>query len=233
LQLIFASDGAPILKDFALYDVTRRALNSLDLCYSTSGDALIAEIISEYQGALMNAISAYQKDAMQEQTPIALLSRKTTQLLKAWSLFVREQYMNQTTTSAGSTALLAYEAGYSLAELAWSVSEATVVLECAQCDLEDNAEVQDIPENQDTYETQQGSQPTTEAQDDPRNQNILEKWMGIFTPSKVVKAQHYVTALSSAMDTIPRRHTADPPGRSDSLRPHRRKAEASAHRRSQ
>ncbi len=195
--------GSPILENFKLYDVTRRAINCLTLLYIKEKESLIPRVIKENKTHLINAILQAGKDvgggggaeqtsdnthqmneggeeanADQFPTPvtdlekaIAILTERTVKFLEAWDGYLRENYYAGGLIPDDDSELVAYEAGHSMSLLSWGVSLATVVYE-----LKPPAETPQLKEK------------------------LLEAWQYVFRDEAVIRLQHQVSALSTALD---------------------------------
>jgi hypothetical protein len=177
----------PILMDFKLYEVTRRAINCLSLLYVTPDKSLIPANIEEYQGLLVNAIlqAKEKEDAKkaglpppQPQTDFPLnpdnlraaredLTKRTVRFLDAWDGYLRENYYFGGRIPNDDLELIAYEAGNSMSSLSWGIAVESAKLE-------------------QTKETDE--------------EKFVAAWRKIFSPQAVIRLQHQISALSSALD---------------------------------
>ncbi len=195
--------GTDILENFKLFEVTRRGINCLTLLYLKEKESLIPDLTVKYQKHLIEAIVAASQNsgsgggAVQseentvqlqeggedanspEGTPdpqndleeaTSILTERTVKFLEAWDGFLRENYYAGGLIPNDDSELMAYEAGHSMSLLSWGVSLATVPLENMVDKLPDIKE------------------------------RLIKEWKNIFRVQAVMRLQHQISALSSALD---------------------------------
>jgi hypothetical protein len=124
-------EGALILKDFRLHEVTRRALNCLTLLYIEPRVSLLPAILEEEQARLEAAV--LQAANLPETTPAADADHKRAVtvsivtgglllFLRAWEGFLRESFYTAGVSANDQVKLIAFEAGLSLAALSWQIT---------------------------------------------------------------------------------------------------------------
>lgn len=190
--------GTPFPPAFSLYEVTRRALNSLGMLYAKPDDPLISDIVCTYQQQLCQKIIATQQSAQQatqqatqQAKPPApdgaslcaaldVLTQQTAYLLEGWAAYLLEHYYAGGNVANDATELLAYQAGQALSAMSWEVSVATAASECVDAPSDGDLEA------------------------------IYEAWVNVFATHRVVSSQHYVSALSAALDNAYYRVTGAP-----------------------
>lgn len=177
------------LTQFTLYDATRRALNCLILLYATSEDSLLAETIAAYQQQLIGrvpGVTANADDHTKSCEAVTTITQDAVLLLTAWESYLREQYYAGGTLDKGLTLpdgsqipgnpiaeQNGFEAGRSLAALAWNVSTEVAVDECR--------------------ERADGTSPALSAK-------LRTSWCAALSQHNILAAQHAVAALSTALD---------------------------------
>jgi hypothetical protein len=178
----YSGTATASLNDFKLYDASRRALNALMVLYASSQDGLIANIIREYQHALIESVmsevpgAASQNGESARCATIDALTKRAKQLLDAWESYLREQYYAGGTLPGNSIAELeGFEAGCALAGLTWDLSTATAVDEC-RCLQGD----------------EEGSQVLC--------RSLYSSWCDALSVRNVVAAKHAISALSTTLD---------------------------------
>jgi hypothetical protein len=176
------AQGTTLLPHFRLYDVTRRAINCLTLLYFNKDDSLTPGILEDFQGNLEKAILAAMEQEDREavaslkaeERPLAAkkwLTNKVVRFLNAWHGYLGENYYVGGTIPNDGLELIAYEAGHYLSRISWDMSVATVPLE----------------------QRQGTSNP-------PSAQEFIVEWQKVFQVRAMVRLQHQITALSSALD---------------------------------
>jgi hypothetical protein len=189
----------PILKDFGLYEVTRRAINCLTLLYVKEDESLIPDVIRKNQNHLVAAIleagentgagggdtqaaedpaaphdEAAQTPEMKMEQAKKVLTERTGKFLDAWDGYLRENYYTGGSVPNDDLELVAYEAGHSMSSLSWGIGTATASLE---------QQADEAPEKEEKL-----------------SDELVKKWQSIFQNKDVVRLQHQITALSSALD---------------------------------
>ena len=127
--------ATPTLTAFALYDVTRRALNCLALLQvKPDSNSLLAASLRSYTEPLLAALSAIfiegddvSDDEAKRVTGIRRLTPILGELLDAWDSFLRENYYAGGRIPNDATEEMAYSAGSALAELSWTLRQRTAV----------------------------------------------------------------------------------------------------------
>jgi hypothetical protein len=178
-------NGEPILKQFALYEETRRAINALSLLYVEEGESLIPDELRSLQLRLINAVlgknsstNADKVEADARNAALKKLTEQTQKFLDAWDGYIRENYFVGGIVPNDELELIAYYAGNSLAGLSWSVSAKTAYLESI---------------NQDgASETADQTKRVTD--------ECLKAWKGAFQGQDIIRLQHQISALSSELD---------------------------------
>jgi hypothetical protein len=186
------TDGAAILGNFKLYDVTRRAINCLTLLYLHEDEGLVPALIRQYQEHLVSVIltAAQNPDAGGGEEPATdgahspdglrrarmVLTERTVKFLEAWEGYVRENYYLGGVIPNDNLELIAFEAGHLMSSLSWGVSAATVPLE---------QQAKGVPSN--------GAPP-----DDC--EAFVKAWRNVFRAPVLIRLQHQITALSSELD---------------------------------
>jgi hypothetical protein len=180
--------GVTILDSFALYGVTRRAINCLTLLYVKPDESLIPDVIKKNQDHLVAEILKAAKDpgggggnaelpADKPQSPDDLqrakevLTERTVKFLNAWDGYLRENYYTGGAIPDEELELVAYEAGHSLSGISWGIAAATVPLE----------------------QPPAGKPPAD-------RQAFVDAWKTVFRDQSVIRLQHQISALSSALD---------------------------------
>lgn len=180
--------GANLLANFGLYGVTRRAINCLTLLYVKAEESLIPDMIQKNQDDLVAEILMAAKDpgggggdsdpggkTRQPQNDVQrakeILTERTVKFLDAWDGYLRENYYTGGVIPNEDLELLAYEAGHSLSAISWGIAATTVPLE----------------------QQAAGNQP-------PPTQAFVDAWKGVFRDQSVIRLQHQISALSSALD---------------------------------
>jgi hypothetical protein len=180
--------GANLLANFGLYGVTRRAINCLTLLYVKAEESLIPDMIQKNQDHLVGAILEAAKDPgggggeadpdehtrrsqNDSQKAKGILTERTVKFLDAWDGYLRENYYTGGVIPNEDLELIAYEAGHSLSAISWGIAANTVPLE----------------------QQAMGNQP-------PSTQAFVDAWKGVFRDQSVIRLQHQISALSSALD---------------------------------
>ncbi len=186
--------GTPPLTAFALYDVTRRALNCLALLQvKPDPNSLLATSLRSYTDPLLAALGI----PVTEQDDVATLAAKRVrgiqqltpildQLLNAWDGFLRENYYAGGAIPNDATEETAYRAGSALAELSWTLQQQTAV-----------QRVQKPDEVGDRY----------------------SEWQKAFAERAVSYIQHQLVALGTVLDDAYYRITGKPKPESTDGRP--------------
>jgi len=200
----------PFIQQFRLYDVTRRALNCLTLLWTSPDEALDPVTIDCFQKKLVSRVlgtssltTAFADEPIEDDqsvfiepacedlpTPsdtqvreaIKVLSSLVIRLLEAWDSFLRESFYVDIDSANNEIELIAYEAGRSLASLAWGVSVALVPLENAIKLTPDQQQDADI----------QGK----------LTKKVRDTWVNVFNERDVNSLQLQISALSIALDRI-------------------------------
>jgi hypothetical protein len=177
------------LRDFKLYDVTRRAINCLALLYVNPADSLDSDRIGALQEALRRAvgdnatITSAKKD-------ITALVRK---LLTAWDGFLRESYYAGGMLPDNDLEIVAYEAGRSMASLSWNITIATL-------DWERACLSRTVKAVGSTAIEATAATPPDAAESTARDDGVKCAWTSAFRQETIIHLQHDVVALSSALD---------------------------------
>ncbi len=199
------------VRQFRLYEVTRRAVNCLTLLLSSPDEALDPVMIECFQKKLVpgvmgvspltTAFAGEQLDDDQsvlvepacEDLPlpsdsqikeaIKVLSSLTIRLLDAWDSFLRESFYVDIDSTNNEIELIAYEAGRSLAALTWGISVALVPLENSIQLTSDQQGNADI-------------QATL-------TKKVRDTWVNVFNERDVNSLQLQISALSKALDRVP------------------------------
>ena len=199
----------PFVKNFRLYDVTRRALNCLTLLATDPEDVLDPVTLDCFQKKLVPKVlgdssvtEAFPDELAEGDQPvlvepacedlpppsdadvreaIKILSSLVIRLLEAWDGFLRENFFVDIDSTGNEIELIAYEAGRSLAALTWGISVALVPLENA------------IKLNSD-----QQKNPDIEAK---LTKKVRDTWVGVFNERDVNYLQLRISALSKALDS--------------------------------
>jgi hypothetical protein len=134
-----ADTPAPDPAAFALYDVTRRAVNCLALLHVTpEPNTLLAESLRTYTDPLLAAIGAVSAnsdvshDGATRVTGIERLTLVVGQLLDAWDSFLRENYYAGGRIPDDATEATAYAAGSALAGLSWTLQQEIIKIRVQQ-----------------------------------------------------------------------------------------------------
>ncbi|HJR08474.1 MAG TPA: hypothetical protein VJ842_14530 [Pyrinomonadaceae bacterium] len=172
--------GVESLKDFKLYDVTRRAINCLTLLYVKEEESLVPEKIKSFQERLVPKILEAARNqqagggdpnATDEENPQekakATLTERIVKFLDAWDGYLRENFYAGGKFTNDDLELVAYEAGHSVSSFSWGIASATELLE--------------------------HDQEATE-------EKFLAAWQSIFRVQNVNRLQHQISALSSELD---------------------------------
>lgn len=199
--------GNPLLADFKLYDVTRRAINCLTLLYVKDEECLRPRTIAKNREYLVNAILAATQqpeggdpnppaDTAQAQDSLQraknALTYITVKFLDAWDGYLRENYYAGGTVPNNDLELIAYDAGRSMSSLSWGIAVRTAPLEYKPAD----------PAQKQDDAAQQGAAPTLPEQPlaDPLSAELVKQWRTVFRDQDVIRIQHQITALSTALD---------------------------------
>jgi len=171
-------ETGPILADYKLFDVTRRAINCLTFLYINQAESLIPDRIQQAQQRLVTAIlnapaeqnggstlaplpegaTAEAKLQRAKQT----LTARTLKFLEAWDGYIRENYYAAGVKPNNELELIAYEAGFAMASMSWDLSVKTI---------------------------------------DATSADQIEKaWKDAFWPQDVIRLQHQIGTLSSVLD---------------------------------
>lgn len=200
----------PFIENFRLYDVTRRALNCLTLLWTSPEEALDPVTIECFQKKLVPRVlgtppltTAFSDEELEEDQPvlvepacedlptptdtevkeaIKILSSLVIRLLEAWDSFLRESFFVDIDSTNNEIELIAYEAGRSLAALAWGVSVALVPLENA---IHLTAEQQD-----------------NTAITAKLTKKVRDTWVNVFNERDVNSLQLQISALSKTLDRM-------------------------------
>jgi hypothetical protein len=195
-------DGLPVLENFKLYEVTRRAINCLTILYIDKEESLIPDTIEAYQNDLINQIlkaaidpgagggnlnsdegclqleegevHAHKPVAEKDkprQKAISILTERTVKFLTAWDGYLRENYYMSGCIPNDDAELIAYEAGRAMSLLSWGVTINTVPLEL---------KVAKSPEG--------------------LKDEFIKGWTSVFREEAIIRLQHQINALSSALD---------------------------------
>lgn len=200
----------PFIENFRLYDVTRRAINCLTLLWTSPEEALDPATIECFQKKLVPSVlgtppltTAFSDESFEDDQPvlvepacedlptpsdtevkeaIKILSSLVIRLLEAWDSFLRESFFVDVDSENNEIELIAYEAGRSLAALAWGVSVALVPLE-------------------------NSIHLTAEQQNDPDitaklTKKVRDTWVNVFNERDVNSLQLQISALSKALDRM-------------------------------
>jgi hypothetical protein len=233
------ADGKPkpILSDFKLYDVTRRAINCLSLLYvDPEKDSLIPDMIQKDQKYLIKKIledaGKTASDPPSEQDLKDAKNKLTewaVKFLDAWDGYLRENYYIGGSIPNNDLEMVAYEAGHSMSSLSWSIGVKTAQAEAAARKTKDAQQAEAAPQQaqaadqQAQADAQQANaaaqQPGTETQppaagtqqpaaDAQQSQSapeslspeFMKAWQTVFRDEDVVRLQHQIAALSSALD---------------------------------
>jgi hypothetical protein len=194
------AQGTAILSDFGLYDVTRRAINCLSLLYVKEDEGLIPDLIGKYQNHLVKAILDAAENpgggggevppdegASQPEDDLTkareTLTALTKRFLDAWDGYLRENYFVGGDIPDDDLELVAYEAGHSMSSISWGITVTTVPLE-----------------RQAEAATSQPNTATAGGQASDTSKKFAEAWQGVFQQQAVIRLQHQISALSSALD---------------------------------
>lgn len=178
--------GVESLKDFKLYDVTRRAINCLTLLYVKEEESLVPAKIKSFQDRLVTQILKAaehpeagggdpnatddiapppQENALEKAK--AVLTERVVKFLDAWDGYLRENFYAGGKFQNDDLELVAYESGHSVSSFSWGIAAATESLEHDQTATE---------------------------------QNFIDAWKSIFRVQNVNRLQHQISALSSELD---------------------------------
>ncbi|HLL70009.1 MAG TPA: hypothetical protein VK363_01175 [Pyrinomonadaceae bacterium] len=178
--------GVESLKDFKLYDVTRRAINCLTLLYVKEEESLVPAKIKSFQDRLVTQILKAaehpeagggdpnatediapppQENALEKAK--AVLSERVVKFLDAWDGYLRENFYAGGKFQNDDLELVAYESGHSVSSFSWGIAAATEPLEHDQTATE---------------------------------QKFIDAWKSIFKVQNVNRLQHQISALSSELD---------------------------------
>src|SRR5258708_1118706 len=186
-----------IPSDFKLYDVARRALNCLTLLYANPEESLIPVTVTEFQNQLVQNISNYSQltatlsNAASQAAPsfedqrnnaIQLVSNQAVHYLETWDCYAREAlYVSGGGgEKANEMQLIAYEAGRSMASLAWGITTATVPIEDAM--------------------NKHGADSLTLQTHPELKKRLEDTWLSVFDERSITSIQRQVSALSTALD---------------------------------
>src|SRR5262249_11835074 len=109
------SEKKPILANFALYDVTRRAINALALISASKEESLTPDLIETFQDQLVERLSAKlstETGKIDLQKSRDFLATETVKYLEAWHGYVRENYFTAGRIPNNSLEIIAYEGGH-------------------------------------------------------------------------------------------------------------------------
>jgi hypothetical protein len=202
------ADDMPILADFKLYEVLRRAINCLTLLYVNKDESLIPDILERNKAHLVKAILDATKnadegggdpapppDSTQPQDDLQrakqALTERTAKFLDAWDGYLRENYYAEGSIPNNDLELVAYEAGHSMSSLSWGIAVQIAPLEQKQQNTT-TTQADSVPSQGDSAPSQDG--------DDPHSAEVIGKWQTVFRDQDVIRLQHQITALSSALD---------------------------------
>jgi hypothetical protein len=171
----------PILKEFALYDATRRAINCLTLLYLQPEMSLIREVVLTQQKQLVKAIVS---DCIPDQTvaddplssddlhtAIERLSARTVLFIDAWDGYLHESFYASGVMVDDQTRLIAYRAGRALSALSWQIS------------------VNCVPQEKNTAD-----------HPDACLQKIRDSWLKAFEERNISTLQHQLAVIGTALD---------------------------------
>jgi hypothetical protein len=183
------ANGAPFLHQFGLYGETRRALNAISLLYVDADDSLMPDQIAESHRRLIDAALGVTLQPPSPTLPETgspsgtpspqrdrmlqakeALTRQTVKFLDAWDGYLRENLYVGGVFPNDDLELIAYEAGHSMSALSWGISVDTVSLE------------------------------DVDGQGQEASARCLYAWQTAFRDQDVIRLQHQITALSSALD---------------------------------
>lgn len=175
---------------FSLYDVTRRALNSLLLLHMKPDPkhALLSPSLDVYRGALLKTLNAAT-----DSDAINTVSDHCAQLLNAWDSFLRENYYSGGQIPNDITEKRAYEAGSALARLTWELNaQATKATEAPQQKGDaGHASVEEVSQT-----AAGGADPASAG----KIQCLYEIWDKAFDSRPIEFIQHQLLALGTALD---------------------------------
>jgi hypothetical protein len=168
-------DAGPILSDFKLFDVTRRAINCLTVLYINQAESLIPDRIEQAQQRLIAAVLKAEAEQGNGAVPLdaapvpdtlraakEILTKRILKFLEAWDGYIRENYYAAGVKPNNELELIAYEAGFAMASMSWDLSVKTI---------------------------------STTAAD-----QIEKAWKDAFWPQDVIRLQHQIGTLSSVLD---------------------------------
>jgi hypothetical protein len=160
-----------ILRDFQLYDVTRRAINCLTLLCTREEDSLIPDLLKDYRSDLLTQLcpTLPQSGKSEEERARDLVAGQAVKFLEAWHGYLRQNYYTGGQIPDNNLELVAYEAGHAMSALSWELLLDTLQLEAI------------------------GTAKTALA--------IEDAWNTTFTDQAIIHLQHEISALSSALDS--------------------------------
>lgn len=201
----------PILQEFPLYELTRRALNCLTFLYMDPQQSLIPEIAQRRQQELIAAIQKTNEGARVEETPepeptgvtaeasgsplgqseeeqaveaaLYSLTNLVVRQLDEWDNFLRDTLNAYGVEADDQTMLVAYDAGRGLAGISWRVTTDLIGLE---------KPVQEAKPQGTVGEKSAASPDGAGA--------FAKKWKSAFMADDIVRVQHQLTSLRQVMD---------------------------------
>ncbi|WP_250486266.1 hypothetical protein [Caballeronia sp. GaOx3] len=202
----------PQLQGFALYDTARRAINCLCLLYLNAAEWLAEEDIEARQKSIREQIEVPGENTDSK----GVLGTFACRVLDAWNDYVREHYFAGGAIPNSDIESIAFEAGRTMASISWEITAASVgiesIVDAHATEVATKPDVAPVDSEQSAAEvateavTKSTAAESTEAVAmsaavDPTEavRKLEEAWTSAFRPEVIIRLQHYISELSSAL----------------------------------